>query len=139
MALPLFAVAIFLCYQALQLPMRSLDGGPGAGVVPAGIGVLMLVLAGRLIPADWRERVVCGNLRRVGLLIGVLAVYTLVFERVGFVLASAAMMAALLIGFNPRHRAALAALGGAGTLAVYALFYGALKVQPPPDPWGLWR
>jgi len=139
MAVAFLVLGAFLLYQSLQLSMRSLDGGPGPGLLPAGLAVLLLVLAARVVPTEWRQRVAFGNVRRIGVMIAAIALCTATLEPVGFVLATAGMMAILMAAFNERHRLALAALGVVGALATYALFYSALKVQLPGDPWGLWR
>ena len=139
MAVAFLFLGLFLAYQASQMPMRSLDGGPGAGVLPLGLGVLMVALSVWLVLRGWREPASFGNLRRVGIMVAGVAVYALALERVGFVVATSLLMAVLMVAFNDRHRVPLAALGVAGTALSYALFFGILKVQLPPDPWGLWR
>lgn len=139
MAAAFSLLGLFLTYQALRLPFRSLDGGPGPGLLPTGLGVLLLILAGFALVQSRHERVAFGNLRRIGIMVGSVALYAATLEWLGFVLATAIMVVALLLTFNERRRAPLAALGVAGTLATYALFSGALKVPLPADPWGLWR
>lgn len=139
MAIAFFLLGAFLLFQATQLSMRSLDGGPGAGVLPAALGILLMVFSARLIPGDWRDREPLGDVRRAGIMVLVLAVYAATLERLGFVLTTAALMILLLATFNSRRRLPLAALGVVGTLASYALFAGVLRVQLPADPWGVWR
>lgn len=138
LAVVFLALGAFLLYQALQLPLASL-AGPGPGLLPAALGGLLLALAALLVPATWRERVVVGDLRRIGVMVVAVAVCTATLELLGFVLATGTMMVVLLVAFNERRRLALAALGIAGTVATYALFAGLLKVQLPADPWGLWQ
>jgi Tripartite tricarboxylate transporter TctB family len=138
MALAFLLLGAFLLYQALQLPMRS-SGGPGPGLLPAALGVLIVALAARLIPATWRERVVFGDLRRIGIMTAALVLCTALLEPLGFVLATGLLMVILLVAFNERRRLAMAALGVIGVVVTYAVFYSVLKVQLPSDPWGLWR
>jgi hypothetical protein len=139
MAIAFLLLGAFLFYQATRLSMRGLDGGPGPGLLPAGLGVLMLALSGRLVLSTWRERPQFGNLRRIGIMLAVVTVYGAVLERLGFVLATSILVVTLLMTFNERHRLPLAVLGVAGTALTYSLFFSVLRVQLPPDPWGLWR
>jgi len=139
LAVGFFALGGFLLYQALQLSMRSLDGGPGPGLLPAALGVLMLVFSGRLLVASVVEPPSFGSLVRLGIMVAALVVFSLALDRLGFLLTSAAVMVVLLVVFNNAQRAALAALGVVGAAATYGLFYVLLRVPLPPDPWGLWR
>ncbi len=134
-----FVLGWLFLYQALRLSMRSLDGGPGPGLLPGVLGLLTVVFSGRVLVARVAEWPVFGNLSRVGIMVAGLAVFGFALDRLGFVLTSALVMVLLLSLFNERHRTALAALGVLGALAAYALFYSVLKVQLPADPWGLWR
>ena len=119
--------------------MRTLVGGPGAGLLPLAIGAALVVLAGWTLAITWRQRVAFGDLRRIGIMIVALAVCTLLLDSPGFVLATAMLMAVLMVAFNERHGVVLAALGIVGAAATYALFFGVLHVQIPGDPGGLWR
>jgi putative tricarboxylic transport membrane protein len=140
MSIAFLILGLFLFFQASQLSMRSLDGGPGPGLLPATIGALMAVLATRLVLAGhWRERPEFGTLWRIGVMVVTVAMYAAVLDRLGFVVATAVLMLVLLVSFNERHRVPLAVLGVLGTGLTYAVFYSFLKVQLPPDPWGLWR
>jgi putative tricarboxylic transport membrane protein len=139
MAFAFLTLGLFLFYQATRLSMRGLDGGPGPGLMPAGLGLLMVLISLRLVPSSLRERLQFGHLGRISIMVAALVVYALILERVGFVVATSLMMVVLLVAFNGRHRLPLAALGVVGTLLAFQLFYSTLKVQLPPDPWGLWR
>jgi hypothetical protein len=139
MALAFLLLGLFLFFQATRLPMRTLDGGPGAGILPAGLGLLLAVLAGLVLVRRRPMAVRYGNLVRVGIMVAGVAVYAFILERVGFVVATAALMVVLMVAFNERYRAVWAALGVVGTVLSYMLFFSVLKVQLPPDPWGLLR
>ncbi|TMG49744.1 MAG: hypothetical protein E6H91_05130 [Chloroflexi bacterium] len=139
MAIAFAVLGAFLLWQALALRMVVLGGGPGPGLFPAVLGALLLGIGGRLALSTWRERPEFGDLRLVGALGLVLMAYATLLERLGFVLTTALAMAALMLAFDRRHRLALAALGIAGAVGAYALFYSGLKVQLPPDPWGIWQ
>ena len=139
LALGFLLLGMAMLSQALRLSMRSLDGGPGPGLLPAALGVLILIFAGRILIGGAANRSAFGNIRRVAMMVAGLALFGLALDRVGFVLTAATVMVALLVLFNTRGRPLLAALGVAGAVATYALFYSLLRVQLPPDPWGLWR
>ena len=138
MAVALALLGAFVLVEASQLKMTSLGGGPGPGVFPVALGVILLGIGARLAPAALRERTEFGHLRRVGVLIGALAAYAALLDRLGFVITTSATIVFLLVAFNPRRRLWLAALGLAGSVGSYALFSSFLKVQLPPDPWFLW-
>lgn len=138
MAVALALLGAFVLVEASQLKMTSLGGGPGPGVFPVALGVMLLGIGARLAPAALRERTEFGHLRRVGVLIGALAAYAALLDRLGFVITTSATIVFLLVAFNPRRRLWLAALGLAGSVGSYALFSSFLKVQLPPDPWFLW-
>ena len=138
MAVALALLGAFVLVEASQLKMTSLGGGPGPGVFPVALGVMLLGIGARLAPAALRERTEFGHLRRVGVLIGALAAYAALLDRLGFVITTSATIVFLLVAFNPRRRPWLAALGLAGSVGSYALFSSFLKVQLPPDPWFLW-
>jgi putative tricarboxylic transport membrane protein len=139
MAVVFLFLGLFMLYQALQLPMRTLDGGPGPGILPVGLAVLMVVFSVWTLARRRRERARFGDVRRVGIMVAGVFAYAIVLERLGFVVATALLMVGLMVAFNERHRPALAALGLLGTAASFVLFYSVLKVQLPIDPWGLWR
>jgi len=137
-AVALALLGAFVLVEASQLKMTSLGGGPGPGVFPVALGVMLLGIGARLAPAALRERTEFGHLRRVAVLIGALAAYAALLDRLGFVITTSATIVFLLVAFNPRRRLWLAALGLAGSVGSYALFSSFLKVQLPPDPWFLW-
>jgi hypothetical protein len=139
LAAAFFVLGLAMLSQAVRLSMRSLDGGPGPGLVPAALGVLFVAFSGRLLLIGVATWPTFGNLARVAIMVAGLALFGVALDRLGFVLTTAAVMALLLVLFNERGRAPLAVLGAAGAVAAYALFYSLLKVQLPSDPWGVWR
>jgi putative tricarboxylic transport membrane protein len=139
MAAAFLVLGLFLLYQATRLSMRTLDGGPGPGVLPTGLAVLLVLLSARLLLSGWREQPRFGNLRRIGIMVGGVFLYAFILEKVGFVVATALLMIVLMVTFNERYRAAVVTLGVVGTVLTYLLFFNVLKVQLPPDPWGLMR
>ncbi len=153
-------LGVALCYAATRLSMRTLDGGPGPGLLPAALGALMTVLALWVL---WSEPPRVGSVgsvgpvgpggtgelsgaprfsalpTRVAAMAGGLALYAAVLEALGFVIATAALVGGLLALFNERNRGRLAALGLAGAAGAYWVFHTLLRVPLPADPAGLWR
>jgi hypothetical protein len=138
-AVALCALGAFVVYQSSRLSMRSLDGGPGPGLMPIALGVLSVGLGAWILLAGGDNRHTFGNLRRVALMGLVLGLYAVGLEHLGFVATAALATVMLLLSFQRRPPVPLIALGIAGAVVCYALFYSALKVQLPPDPLGLWR
>jgi hypothetical protein len=141
-AICLLLVGAFVAYQAQRLAMRTLDGGPGPGVLPLALGVLMVVVGLRLVLIEAAHSIApsFGNLPRVGLMVAALAVYAVGLERLGFVLTSSIATALLMVTFNDGRRRTLMVAGGiAAAVVTYGIFYQVLKVQLPPDPLGVWR
>jgi putative tricarboxylic transport membrane protein len=136
-----FALALlgaFVLVEATQLRMTTLGGGPGPGVFPIALGTLLLVLGVSLAPATVRERTTFGHVPRLAGLAGVLLVYAILLDRLGFVITTSLAMAGMLAAFTTRRRALWAAIGVVGAIASYALFSSILHVQLPPDPWFFW-
>jgi hypothetical protein len=139
LAVVFLVLGVAMLAQALRLSMRTLDGGPGPGLLPAALGVLIVVFSGRILLMTADQRPTFGHMARVGIMVAGLAMFGVAMDRLGFVLTAATVMVLLLLLFNTRGRAVLAGLGVVGAAATYALFYAVLRVQLPPDPWGLWR
>jgi hypothetical protein len=137
-AIALALLGAFVLVEASQLRMTTLGGGPGPGVFPVALGVLLLGLGVSLVPATWRERVTFGHIPRVAGLAAVLVVYAILLDRFGFVITTSLAMAGMLAAFAPRRRALWAAVGVVGAVLSYALFSSILRVQLPPDPWFIW-
>lgn len=138
MAVVLALLGAFVLVQASQLKMTSLGGGPGPGVFPIALGTLLLGLGAWLAPAAVRERTTFGHLPRLAGLAGMLVVYAILLDRLGFVITTSLAMAGMLAAFTTRRRTLWAAVGVAGAVAAYALFSSILHVQLPADPWFIW-
>lgn len=139
MAIAFTLLGAALAWQASQLRMNDLGGGPGPGVLPLGLGLLLFGIGARLVLRGWRDRAEFGNLGRVGILAAVLALWFTLLEPIGFVAASAIALGLMFVAFNERRRPQLVALGAAGAVASYGLFSSILRVQLPVDPFGIWR
>jgi putative tricarboxylic transport membrane protein len=137
-AVALALLGAFVLVEAAQLRMTTLGGGPGPGVFPIALGVLLLGLGVSLAPAALRERTTFGHLPRLAGLAGVLVVYAILLDPLGFVITTSLAMAVLLAAFTTRRRALWAAVGVVGAVVAYAVFSSALHVQLPADPWFFW-
>jgi hypothetical protein len=137
-AIALAVLGAFTLVQASRLQMTTLGGGPGPGVFPLALGILLLGLGARLAPSALRERTTFGHLPRLAGLAGVLVVYAIVLDAFGFVITTALAMAAMLAAFTTRRRLLWAGVGVVGAVVSYAIFSSALHVQLPPDPWYFW-
>jgi putative tricarboxylic transport membrane protein len=119
--------------------MQSRDGGPGPGVLPVALGVIIVVLAAiSFVRAEVRQ-IELPNLRRILVILGALIVYAALLEPLGYIIATTVLLAVLLMAFAERRRwwqpmAALVVAGG-----TYALFRLLLSVPLPPDPLELVR
>lgn len=112
-------------------------GGPGTRFLPVALGVLLAVLGGAVAlgprPAGAREPSASapGGGARAGWTLLGLAVYVVAFERLGFLLATALVLAGLLVVFGERRPPVVVAVAVAATGATYALFALWLKVPLP--------
>ena len=132
----LLLVFAFFAYESLRLSLRDALG-PGAGFFPfwlsvAGgfLGLLLLVQIARGTFAFEAQNLKF-ELRPVALVLAGLIVATALLEAVGFRLAMLALLPYLLLVLGVRNWFALAVFSLAGSLGVYHLFSGLLKVPLP--------
>ena len=132
----LLLVFAFFAYESLRLSLRDALG-PGAGFFPfwlsvAGgiLGLLLLVQIARGTFAFEAQKLKF-ELRPVALVLAGLVVATALLETVGFRLAMLALLPYLLLVLGVRNWFALAVFSLAGSLGVYHLFSGLLKVPLP--------
>jgi hypothetical protein len=142
-AAALALLAIFALTQALRLEVGSL-ARPGPGFFPLVLGAALAVVAGALLvrsrraddaPPIPREATARGRLAAT---VGALAAYVVLFERLGFVLATVGMLAFLFAALG-RYRWPVA-VGTAlvVTLAAWVLFDTWLHVRLPTGALGRW-
>lgn len=136
-------LAIFAVTQALRLEVGSL-ARPGPGFFPLVLSAALAVVAAALLvrsrrakdgPPIPREPTARGRLAATA---GALAAYVLLFERLGFVLATVGMLAFLFAALG-RYRWPIA-VGAAVvvTLAAWVLFDTWLHVRLPAGVLGRW-
>jgi hypothetical protein len=122
---------------ALGLPEGTETGGPGTRFLPVVLGGLLVVLGARVgfgrAPAGGEVAAgpAPGGWARVVWTLAVLGAYVLAFERLGFLLATAAVVAVLLVAYGERRPPVVLAVALAATGATYALFALWLKVPLP--------
>ena len=117
-------------------------GGPGTRFLPALLGGLMVLLGGliafgpsRAGPAGAEsagEADVERSHGRALATVGVMGAYTLLLDRLGFLLATAALLAVLVRMYGERRWAVVLGVAVCATGAAYGLFAGWLKVPLPP-------
>jgi hypothetical protein len=136
------AAALGLATVALAAGLRegTATGGPGTRFLPALLGGLMVLLGGAVAlgrhpaPPDRAgpDGVTGAGLARALATLGATGAYVLVLERLGFLLATAALLALLVAVYGERRWAVILGVAVAATGATYALFAGWLKVLLPP-------
>ncbi len=125
------ALAVAVCHGALGMPMGTIVD-PGAGFLPFWVGValgtmaLVLTVSAALAPGAAPAPAPADGRRVVWVLLGLL-LYALTLERLGFLLTTLALLAALVKVLGQRGWAAAALfslLATAGSYALFALWLG---------------
>ncbi len=115
------------------------DGGPGPGFFPLVLGVIVATLAAVNIVRPEVERIDLPQLRRILLILGALAVYALLLEPLGYVVATALLLGILFGALAERRRWWQPVSALAVSFATYYVFRLLLSVPLPPDPFDLVR
>lgn len=140
---PLLAIGfgVALTWAASQIPAGWLRNDPGPGFLPMATGisfvVLGLVLAWQRTPHEGMPR--GGALLRVAATVLAVAVYVAVFERAGFVLATAGFLIAQFLILGVRNPLLAIGLPLMATAAIYAVFRFGLSVPLPASRVGGFR
>jgi putative tricarboxylic transport membrane protein len=135
----LMAFGAFWLWQANSLAMVGRDGGPGPGLMPAALGALIVVLAAISFARPEVRRIEVPHVGRIGLILASLIGYALLLEPLGYVVATALLLALLLVAFAERRswwQPASAVVVSVGTYYVFRIL---LAVPLPPDPLDLVR
>ena len=138
-AVAMFLFGLFWVWVGSGYAMTSRDGGPGAGVLPTALGVIIAALALASFFRPEVDRIELPQLGRILVILVALAGYALLLEPLGYVIATALLLGVLLMAFAERKQwwqpvAAIAI--SFGTYAIFRLF---LSVPLPPDPLELVR
>ena len=119
--------------------------GPGPGFFPFWLSLIGATFCVVLLAGIWRTPDEPGEpilpdgygLRRIGAIIGILVVTTLLMELLGFQLAMLAFNVALLVALGERRWIAIAIFALAGSFGVYQLFTRWLDVLLPAGQLGI--
>ena len=132
------AIGIFLIVLAAGYPTAADygTGGPGPGLWPIVISAFMLALAALLVmktikmPAEKNVDVPMWNegTKRVYITMGILLVYTLVLEFLGFIIATTIMEAVFIHWFAKKKPWVTAVIALVVTLVIYVVFQYLLNV-----------
>lgn len=129
-------VGLLAVSEALRLTEDTMTGGPGPRFLPVSLGVIVAVLGAAVAvrPSPDRPRSSTGRVERLRIAATVigLVLYAVVFERLGFLIASAAFMALLLLLYGERRWLVVLAVAVGAAGATYAVFAWWLGVPLPP-------
>ena len=142
MAAAAAALGAVVVALAWGLSEGTATGGPGTRFLPVLLGGLMVLLGGMIAfgPARARpagaapagEAEPGGSHGRALATVGVMGVYTLLLDRVGFLLATTALLAVLVRMYGERRWVVVLGIAVCATGGAYGLFAGWLKVPLPP-------
>jgi len=134
----LIVLALGYGYYTSILPARTLPNTPGPQFFPYIITALLLVFSAALLiqglmaaSAANQPRVDPATRVKIAALIGALAVYLIVLQPLGFILASIPFFAVLMVIYDERRPWMLAAGSIATTLIIYFLFRHAFTILLP--------
>ena len=138
-AVAMFLFGVFWAWVGMRYPMVSRDGGPGAGVLPTALGVIIAALALASFFRPDVDRIALPQIGRILVILAALVGYALLLDPLGYVIATALLLGVLLMAFAEKKHwwqpvAAIAI--SFGTYAIFRLF---LTVPLPPDPLELVR
>jgi putative tricarboxylic transport membrane protein len=133
------ALGIFVGLESARWPYL-LDGVPGPGFLPRWIAIGLIAAgivlttnalrarAAPLEPIEWPER---RGWRRIGLMLGALAVSLLLLEKLGFLVTTALFMAVVIFGLGVRSWLMLASVPLLAAIGLYVVFAVWLSVPLP--------
>jgi putative tricarboxylic transport membrane protein len=143
------AVALGLATILMAGGLRegTATGGPGTRFLPVLLGGLMVLLGGIIVfgrapapsPPSGTDTTGDGGLVRPLVVLAAMACYALLFERLGFLLSTAPVLAFLLVVHGERRWGVVLAVSVLASAATYGLFGLWLKVPLPSgllDRWG---
>jgi putative tricarboxylic transport membrane protein len=142
-------IMLALCLLAIwQSSLLALSDklGPGPGFFPFWLSLIGAAFSLALLVGVWRtadeqpgEPILPDGfgLRRIGAIIGILAVTTLLMELLGFQLAMLGFNVALLVALGERRWLVMAIFAVAGSFGVYQVFTRWLDVLLPAGQLGL--
>ena len=138
-AVAMFLFGVFWAWVGSGYPMTSRDGGPGAGVLPTALGIIIAALAAASFFRPEVERIKLPHFGRILIILRTLVGYALLLEPVGYVVATALLLGVLLMVFAERKHWWQPVAAVAISFGTYAIFRLFLSVPLPPDPLELVR
>jgi len=138
MGIAAVVVGLLAVSEASRLPVDTLTGGPGTRFLPVTLGLIVAVLGGAIAvrpSPSGRPRAAPSSpgarARFAATAVG-LVLYAVAFERLGFLIASAAFMVLLLLLYGERRWMLILAVAVGAAGATYAVFARWLGVPLPP-------
>ena len=140
----MLALCLLAVWQSSLLALTD-KLGPGPGFFPFWLSLIGSTFSLALLIGVWRTPDEAGEpvlpdsygTRRIGAIVGTLAVTTLLMELLGFQLAMLAFNVALLVALGERRWLAIAVFAVAGSVGVYQVFTRWLDVLLPTGQLGL--
>ncbi len=136
------ALGVVTVALASGLSEGTATGGPGTRFLPALLGGLMVLLGAMIAfgparvrlagPAPAGEADAGRSQGRALATVAVMGGYTLLLDRLGFLLATTALLAVLVRMYGERRWTVALGVAVCATGAAYGLFAGWLKVPLPP-------
>jgi hypothetical protein len=136
------ALGVVTVALASGLSEGTATGGPGTRFLPAILGGLMVLLGAMIAfgparvrpagPAPAGEADAGRSDGRALATVAVMGAYTLLLDRLGFLLATTALLAVLVRMYGERRWTVVLGVAVCATGAAYGLFAGWLKVPLPP-------
>ena len=130
---------LFWAWVGSGYSMTSRDGGPGAGVLPTALGIIIAALALASFFRPEVDRIALPQIGRILIILGALAAYAFLLEPVGYLIATALLLGVLLMAFAERRQWWQPVAAIAISFGTYAVFRLLLSVPLPPDPLELVR
>jgi putative tricarboxylic transport membrane protein len=128
------AVGLVAVVLSWDLAQGTATGGPDARFFPMILGTLLVVLGAAVAVRPVRDPeggAAPGGRTRAAWTLGTVLAYVATVERLGFLVATGAMLTILLVVYGERRPPVVVLVAAAATGAAYALFALWLKVPLP--------
>lgn len=150
-SLVIAVISLVYLINAFFIPMPSLKQQMGPDVFPKSIGLTMLILSGIYVfqqlrggvKEDEDRAVIIGaeekiqgkvNLKRIGFMLVLMALYVFVFERLGYAISTFLVFMAGVFYLDRRHLMRDGIIAVISSFVLYFIFTTVLRVQLPAGP-----